>query len=215
MKVSKHIIIIFLLLIAISVSYFAPRAKYVGTNFISAMEVPLAFAEWQGTDVSKALNINTADTNFNFINDAIAYNYVNRNGKNLLFIILDAGNFHHPKVCFTGAGFDITELPDTEFQLVNRSLKTHTLFTTRDNESFLSFYWIVIDKNVAHEWLEQKFKQLYYSMFNKKKIGLMIRMDIPAKKEDISNASAMAKQFTYNLSRALKHDEAEYILGGK
>ncbi len=215
MKVSKHIIIIFLLLIAISVSYFAPRAKYVGTNFISAMEVPLAFAEWQGTDVSKALNINTADTNFNFINDAIAYNYVNRNGKNLLFIILDAGNFHHPKVCFTGAGFDITELPDTEFQLVNRSLKTHTLFTTRDNESFLSFYWIVIDKNVAHEWLEQKFKQLYYSMFNKKKIGLMIRMDIPAKKEDISNASAMAKQFTYNLSQALKRDEAEYILGGK
>ena len=198
---------------AIFASHYLPQAKYVGTNFIPGLEVPFTFAEWQGTDISKALNINTANADFNFINQALAHNYVNGRGQSLLFIILDAGNFHHPKVCFTGAGYNIKELPDSEFNLSGHSFKAHTLFIERGKDSFLSFYWIVINKKVAHDWIEQKYKQLVYSLFNKKKIGLMIRMDIPAKEENIKNASIMADRFINDLNRALKPKEADYILG--
>jgi hypothetical protein len=170
----------------------------MGTNFISELEVPYAFSEWQGRDVTKQLNINTADTNFNFINEAFANQYINSKGKNLLFIILDAGNFHHPKVCFTGAGYKIKELPDTEFHTPKRSFKA-----------------IVIDKKIAHEWIEQKFKQLYFSMINKKRIGLMVRLDIPAKEADIEDAMILAKQFVNDLSLTLQPEQAGYILGEK
>lgn len=213
MKINKHFIVVIILLMTILVTHSIPQAKYVGTNFISGMDVPLTIAAWQGTDVSKALNINTANADFNFIDQALAHNYVNRGGQSLLLIILDAGNFHHPKVCFTGAGYNIRELPDSEFQLSERSLKAHRLFIERGKDSFLSFYWIVIDKSVAHEWIEQKFKQLFYSLFNKKRIGLMIRMDIPAKEKDINNASIMAKEFVNDLRLSLKPEEADYILG--
>ena len=213
MKKNKFYIVIILLSLAILTSYYLPKAKYVGTNFISNLEVPSEFAGWRGRDVSEALGINPAESTFNFINKAFAYEYVNSAGKNLLFIILDAGNFHHPEVCFTGAGFKIKNLPDTEFQLPDRTFKAKTLFTEKENATFLSFYWIVIDKNIAEEWVEQKLKQLYFSLFDKKRVGLMVRIDIPAKEGDIKNASAMARQFINDLDKTIKPVPADYIFG--
>ncbi len=213
MKKHKNIIVIVLLLAVILLSYTVPRAKYLGTDFISKLDIPFTFNGWRGKDVSEALNINAADTNFNFINESLANQYVNSTGQDLIFIILDAGNFHHPKVCFTGAGYKIKELTDTEFNLSDRSFKAHTLFTQRGGESFLSFYWIVIDKNIAHEWIEQKFKQLYFSLFNKQRVGLMIRVDIPSKEENIEGSLILAKQFIHDLTLSLKPEQADFIFG--
>ena len=211
----KIFTVLILLSLAIFLSFAFPRTKYVGTNFISGLSLPLTFSEWQGQDVTKHLNINAADTTFNFISKAIANQYVNTRGESILFIVLDAGNFHHPKVCFTGAGYKIKELPDTEFQTRDLTFRAHTLFTQRGNESSLSFYWIVIDKKVAHEWIEQKFKQLYFSLLNKERVGLMVRMDIPAREEDIGNALTLGKLFIKGLSQSLKPEQADYIFGVK
>ena len=213
MQKYKNIIIIILLSLVIVASYTVPRAKYIGTNFISKLEIPFKFNGWHGRDVSEALNINAANINFNFINDAVAHQYTNSSGQSLIFIVLDAGNFHHPKVCFTGAGYKIKELVDTEFHIAGQSFKAHTLFTERGNESFLSFYWIVIDKQIAHQWIEQKLKQLYYSLFNKKRVGLMIRFDIPAKEDSIDDAMLIARQFVKDFSGKLSSDNADYIFG--
>lgn len=208
----KNIMVIIILLIVICASYAVPRAKYSGTNFTSELNIHSTF-EWRGTNVSESLNINTTDTNFNFINNALAYNYVNSAGRNLLFVILDAGNFHHPKVCFTGAGYKIKELRDTEFTFSGRIVKAHTLFTERRGESFLSFYWIVIDKKIAHDWIEQKIKQLYFSMFNKKRVGLMIRIDIPTREDTIEESNTLARQFITDVGGTFLPDQADYIFG--
>ncbi len=213
MQKNKNIIVIIILLLVILVSYTVPRAKYIGTNFISNLEVPFTFFDWKGKDVSETLNVSAANTNFNFINEALAYQYVNSYRQNLIFIILDAGNFHHPKVCFTGAGYKIKELTDTEFNFSGQTLKAHTLFTTRDNINSLSFYWIVIDRNVAHEWIEQKYKQLFHSLFNKKRVGLMVRIDIPTKEDNIEEAMVTAKKFVNDLSQSLQPGQASYIFG--
>jgi EpsI family protein len=210
----KTFTVLILLSLTMLLSFAFPRTKYVGTNFISELEIPYTFTEWQGQDVTKKLNINTANTNFNFINEAVANQYINSKGESLLFIILDAGNFHHPKVCFTGAGYKIKELDDTEFHTPDRSFKAHTLFTERGNESSLSFYWIVIDKKVAHAWIEQKFKQLYFSMLNKQRVGLMVRLDVPAKEDNIEEAMLLAKRFVSDLGQTLKPEQAGYIWGG-
>ncbi|MBI5665102.1 MAG: EpsI family protein [Nitrospirae bacterium] len=182
---------------------------------MSELNIPKEISGWSGRDVTKEVGLNLNEDKYDFVSGALAYQYVNREGKSLLFIILDAGNFHHPKVCFTGAGFKIKELPDTEFRLPNNTLKTHTLFTERGRDNNLSFYWIVIDKNVAHEWIEQKAKQLFFSLFGKKRVGLMVRVDIPAKEGDIDNATIMAEQFLSDIGRSLDPEQATYIFGIK
>ena len=213
MKKHKNIIVIAILLSVILLSYTIPRARYAGTDFITNLDIPFTFNDWQGKDVSDVLNIDAADTNFNFINEARAHSYVNSSGQNILFIILDAGNFHHPKVCFTGAGYKIKEMPDTEFDLPGRVFKAHTLFTERNSNTFLSFYWIVIDKNIAHKWIEQKLKQLYFSMLNKKRVGLMVRIDIPTKEANIEDSVNLAKRFVNNMALSLPPEQSDYIFG--
>jgi len=207
--------IVILLLISALISSFAfPKMRYEGTGFISKLSVPRMLTNWVGEDVSKELNVKPGEGVFNFISDVLAYQYINNQGEKLLFIILDAGNFHHPKVCFTSAGYKIKELEDKQFNVKGRTLKTHTLFTEKGKENFLSFYWIVIDKNVVHEWIEQKLKQLYFSLFNKKRVGLMVRIDIPTTKDNIKNAMTIAEDFITNMSLAFPQGNREYIFGG-
>lgn len=215
MKSKKTLMVIIMLILAILISYSLPKAKYTGTGFISELKIPKEISGWTGRDVTKEVGLNLNEDKYDFVSGALAYQYVNREGKSLLFIILDAGNFHHPKVCFTGAGFKIKELPDTGFHLPKHDLKTHTLFTQRGRDNNLSFYWIVIDKDVAHEWIEQKAKQLFFSVFGKKRVGLMVRVDIPAEEEHIENAKILAKEFISDLNQMLKPGQAEYIFGRK
>ncbi len=213
MKSKKFLVVIILFILTILISYSLPKAKYTGTGFISALNIPKSVSGWMGKDVTSDVGLNLNESKYDFVNAALAYQYVSKEGKNLLFIILDAGNFHHPKVCFTSAGFKIKELPDTEFHIPGRTLKTHTLLTERAQDNFLSFYWIVIDKDVAHEWIEQKYKQFLFSLFGKKRVGLMVRVDIPAREENIDDAMILAKQFIYDLSLAIQPEHIDYLFG--
>lgn len=213
-KSAKFWMVIIILLFCVILSYAVPRSKYVGTKFISGLNVPIEFQDWEGRDITSSLNINPEEMRFGFISEALGHEYVNTtSGEKLLFIILDAGNFHDPKNCFTSSGYEIKELGDTGFDLPGRNLKAHTLFTKRGNSSSLSFYWIVIDKNIAHEWIEQKIKQLFFSLLGKKRIGLMVRVDIPAKEYEIKDAMILAKKFIRDLSLAMHSEQAEYLFG--
>jgi len=121
----KTLTVIIILILAILISYSLPKAKIYGTGFISELKIPKEISGWSGKDVTQEVGLNLNEDKYSFVSGALAYQYVNKEGKTLLFIILDAGNFHHPKVCFTGAGFKIRELPDTEFNLPHHTLKTH------------------------------------------------------------------------------------------
>lgn len=209
----KLIIVFTLLILALIASYAMPRAQYVGTNFISTLKVPLKVADWTGKDVKEKLNLDF-DKDWNrFISEAMIHEYKNPKGQQLSLIMLDAGNFHHPNVCFTAAGFEIKELKSTEFDLPGRTVKAHTLFTTKEGVSNISFYWIIIDKKVIHSWIGQKYKQLFYSLFNRQRIGLMVRIDVPTEKKNIKEAVVMANQFLNSLSAKISKEKIEYIFG--
>lgn len=198
---------------ALVLSFTFSKTKYKGTGFISKIKIPVALADWRGEDLSKEFNINPQNDVYNFISDVLSYQYVNKNGENLIFIILDAGNFHDPRVCFISAGYEIKEMDDTELYIGGNVLRAHTLFTERRGGNFISFYWIIIDKNIAHEWIEQKLKQLYFSLFNKKRVGLMVRIDIPTEEYNIIDAKKIAEEFLSHLSLSLTKEDAAYIMG--
>ncbi len=213
MRPFKFWIIIILLSTAIVLSFTYKRPKYKGTGFISRLEIPSAFDGWRGKDITADLQLDLEASKFGFLSDIMTYQYVNGSGQSLLLIILDAGNFHHPNVCYTSAGFRIKELDDTEFNIAGRTVTARTLYTERGTESYLSFYWIVIDKKIVNKWIEQKLKQLYFTLFNKKRIGLMVRIDIPARESEIPDALILARQFVNDFSTALAPEPEDYLFG--
>lgn len=197
---------------AIILSYGLPRVKYKSPDMVSNLEVPYRTGNWFGKDSSGALNLN--DLRYNFISRVFARTYANRYGENLLFLILDAGNFHNPKVCFGSSGYQIKDLPDLGIQLDNgRKLKAKVIYAGKpDGEGFLLVYWISINKNVV-DWTQQKLLQLWYSLFNKDKVGLMVRLDIPAKENNLKEPLKLALEFFNEIAPHIPPEQADYIFG--
>ena len=69
-----------------------------------------------------------------------------------------------------------------------------------------------MDKDIV-SWTGQKIKELYYTLINKNKIRLMIRLDVPCKEEDIGDAAIAAKKFVEELIQSTPTVQAEYIFG--
>lgn len=213
MRKHKYLIIIVLFLLTLIIIHAIPKPRYIGTGFISKLDLPASINNWNGKDITDSLDLDF-DKNWNkFISEALIYEYINDAGDRLNFIILDAGNFHHPNVCFTAAGFEIEELADTEFNIADRHIKAHTLFTTKANKEGISFYWIIIDKKIVESWVRQKMKQLYFSLFNRQRVGLMVRIDVPAKQRNIQEAILIAEEFLSKLFNVLPPEQSQFVFG--
>ncbi len=209
----KYLTVIIILLSCIITAYAMPRAQYKGTGFISGIDIPYKMNNWTGRDITDQLNLDF-DKNWNkFISEAKIIEYISKSGQKATMIILDAGNFHHPNVCFTASGYTIKELKDQELNVSGRKIKAHTLFTEKGKIKNISIYWIIIDKNIVHEWIEQKIKQLYFSLFNRERVGLMVRFDIPTDENNIQGSIDIAQQFISELSQAIQPKYADYICG--
>lgn len=217
MKTRLYITIL-LLLAAILICFALPKPKYESPDIISTLDIPTTLRDWRSKDMARELNLE-GDDRYKFISNVFARLYGNRYGENLLFLVLDAGNFHHPKVCFGSSGFKMRDLDDTEFSIGNRTFKAKTLLARKGpgglpagQAGFVVIYWMVINKQRVG-WTEQKFQQLWYQLFNKEKIGVMGRLDIPIEDDNTQLAINLAQKFIRDLSRAVPPDDAEHMFG--
>ena len=209
---SKYWLIIATLLFSIVYCFGFPKAKYVSQNILSQLNIPQEIGTWHGKDIEQEWNMELEDERYNFIGKSFNREYTNTNDDKLFLMVLDAGNFHNPRVCAYSAGFKVRELNDLEFHIQNHLLRAHVLYTSKDKEGFLIIYWICIDKFIV-DWTEQKIKQLWFSLVNKKRVGLMIRFDIPTREDNLDNALKLAKEFISDLSNYLPTNDADYIFG--
>ncbi len=210
MKNYKHLIILILLILAAATSFLLPKTKYHSPDILSQLKIPPSFHYWASKDISNTFN--PADLRYNFISRIFAREYVNKYRQRLVFLILDAGNFHNPKVCFGSSGFKITDLPSQEIKIKNRVLKTHAAFYEKPGESYVIVYWICINKKTV-DWVQQKLLQLKYSLLEKEKVGLMVRLDIPATSQTIDSALKLAREFLTQIEPEIPQDQAEYVFG--
>ena len=197
--------------------YFVPRAKYAGKAITAEIldDIPMDAGSWRGKDLADIGDKPEGEV-YNFLSRVFARHYVDSSDtdKSVLLIVLDAGNFHYPKVCFCGAGFTSEELPQRELELKHGKVKTHLMLSKKKDKELLSVYWICIDKKVVPTWAGQKLKQLYYSLFNKKRVGLMVRVDMPLT-GDIDNSVEIAKSFLNDLYQASPPECRGYVFGQK
>jgi EpsI family protein len=206
----KPLIIVFLLIIAIVLAYGSPRPKYQSTNILKTITLPGKLGFWSGEDVKQQVNF--GQKQYFFIDDIKTKKYVNAQGMTVYFTVLDAGNFHHPRVCFSGAGYTALDLPDTDFETPNGNFQAPTLFFKKKGEDTLVIYWLCINKQRV-DWAGQKLKEFWFSLWGKKRTGFTIRLDIPITEENIKPAIISARNLVKTLSRAMPKDQAEYIFG--
>lgn len=207
----RQYILIFLLLVTILVSFGLQKPKYVSPNILGKLDIPYSLIDWRSEDVSNAIK-QQGDDRYNFISDIFARVYGTRAGKSLLFIILDAGNFHHPKVCFGSSGYKIEELEDTEFDIPLGTFKAKTILALKGDVGFVLVYWMVINGKEVN-WTEQKIKQFWFSLLNKQKEGLMMRLDIPVTDGNPKDAISFGQSFIADISSEMSDEDQEYIFG--
>lgn len=206
----KQIITITILICAITVSFGLPKVKYKSPQILPKLTIPYKMSGWLGKNIAN--EINPDDKRYNFIGEVFARVYFNKYGEKLLFLILDAGNFHNPKVCFGSSGFALKELPNLRLKVLGRDFNARVLYAQKGHEGQLLIYWICIDKKLV-DWTEQKIKQLWYSMFNKERVGLMVRLDIPAHEETLDSSLKLAREFISDISSKIPSEQADYIFG--
>ncbi|VAX35656.1 hypothetical protein MNBD_UNCLBAC01-1741 [hydrothermal vent metagenome] len=212
MKNIRPILSTLILIATILICFLSPKQKYDSFNITSKLNIPHKLKDWRSANMSQQLNLEEKDDRYNFISSVFARLYGTRYQEKILFLILDAGNFHHPKVCFNSSGFTITELPDTELKTPNGIFKAKSILTLKNGEGFIVTYWIVINKKHVN-WTEQKFKQLWFSLLNKKKVGLMMRIDIPTNEDNIEHAIKLSQKFIREMSVELSKKSVGYIFG--
>ncbi|MBM2832975.1 MAG: hypothetical protein HW406_136 [Candidatus Brocadiaceae bacterium] len=208
-KIKLYVVII--LLICANVYCFAFfKPKYTGVDFFTQLAIPNTLKDWQGRDAEQQWNMK--EDTYNFISQVFDREYINKNKENIFLLILNAGNFHNPKVCSRSVGFKIKELGKLEFKVSNRTFQASSLFVERDNDGCLIIYWICMNKNIVN-WTGQKIKEFYYTLTNKDRTSLMVRLDVPCKVADIGNAVVVAKKFVEDMIQTIPPIQAQYIFG--
>jgi len=209
-KRSKYLILIAILGLAGLWCYTMPKIQYKSPDILEKLAIPTETQFWRSRDIAGELNLN--DTRYNFVNRIFARQYASDLGESLVFLILDAGNFHHPQVCFGGAGYKVEPQDDIVIDTPTHPLKAKALYMEKDRHSVLIVYWITINKmNV--DWNQQKVKEFFYSLFNKEKVGLMGRLEVPASRESLPQAVETAKSFLKDFGRKMPADDASYLFG--
>ena len=202
---------IILLLTTIAIAFCLPKPRYQSPDIISQLDIPTAMRGWRSRDIAKEVNLQQ-DDRYAFVSEVFARQYATEFGETLLFLVLDAGNFHHPKICFGSSGYKIRELEDTELSINGNSFKAKTLVAQKGSGGFVVIYWMAINKNQV-DWTEQKFQQLWHQFFNKKKIGVMGRLDVPIQGDNAKLAVTLAQKFIRDISHIVPEDDAEYMFG--
>ncbi len=210
MRKLHYLLPVIILGAALAASYALPKPKYHSLNILSQLNIPTDIGPWKGTDVSGKLDL--GDERYRFISGIFSHTYERSDGPNLMLLVLDAGNFHNPKVCFGSSGYTIKELPDTEISIGPRTFKAVTLLMSKGQENTVLLYWLCLDKQIS-SWTGQKVKEFWTSLVGKKKAGLMVRLDIPASPQAPEQSVKMAKQFLADLYTSLDASQAGYIFG--
>jgi hypothetical protein len=189
-----------------------PKPTYESPDIFELIDIPESMPEWTSKDVSDQLDVK--DERYRFISEVFARQYYNSlGGERLLFLMLDAGNFHNPKVCFGASGYGVEDVPDISFTTAaGKTFHGYGVYAGRDTGGTLILYWITIDKKQVN-WTEQKLKQFWASLLNKQKIGLMVRVDIPTTPNKIKESIRLAQRFVRTLSHELSPQDHEFIFG--
>ncbi|MBN2143851.1 MAG: exosortase-associated EpsI family protein [Candidatus Aureabacteria bacterium] len=213
MKQPKHWLVVLLLSIALSYAFLRTPPPKQDSEFISGLQIPLNIKTWHGQNISLS-SLNLEDQRYQFINGYFSAAFFDENTqRELTFSVIDSDHFHHPKVCYKGAGYDLREL-NWELEVKNHPLPVNTLFAWDKETGILTVYWICFNKKVV-KLGRQITSRLFASLLNIKNTSLMVRVDMPAAEDNMNESRILIQQFLEGLYEKISSNNREYLFGEK
>lgn len=210
MKIPRRpLIAIALLITTIVLCYALPKPKYEGIGLLKTIELPDINEHWIGEDVKQDLHL--TEGGLSYISGLKTKQYLSKS--DIIYVtLIDAGNFHHPKACFSGAGYVPEDLDDAIFTVGNMTFKAKAIFFKKEGDDILVIYWMCVNKERV-DWNQQKLKSFLVSLFGKKEAGFIVRLDIPTTETNIPASKTAAQDLVQSLYKNMPKHEAEYIFG--
>ncbi len=197
-----------ILIFSIALTMLLPKPEM--KSFAISDKIPSLVPGWQSQDISQDLKEKNGAGNL--VGEIFARVYYDRSGRSLVFMVLDAGNFHNPKVCYGGAGYDSQELGDTVFTIDGQPVKAQTVLLRNGDSSRLLMYWLCVNKRIVG-WGEQKVLELFNSVFNQNKTRFMVRFEIPTEEDNIEESIELVESFVQDVYSNVPQQYAEYVFG--
>ena len=206
----KPLFVLLLATITIILAYGSPRIKYQGTGILENITLPAAAGDWNGEDVRQEMNL--GQDRYFYIHGVKTKKYTNAKGDVVYFTVMEAGNFHHPRTCFSSSGYEGADMADTALETSGGNFQVSTLFFKKKGEELIVMYWICLNKERV-DWTRQKIKEFWYSLVGGGKAGLCMRLDIPASQDNFRPALSAAQNFIKTISASIPSETAQYLFG--
>lgn len=207
----KPIIVMAVLTAAIIASFCFPKNRYQSMDIISYLELPLTIKNWSGKVIQN--NDEELKSKFTFINKSKQFIFSKKNGEKVYFSLLNAGNFHNPRTCYTAIGYKTRFIGTHVIKLAGKNtIKVKSYLMSRQTDNYLTIYWMCIDRKKV-DWLGLKINELICSLSGRKSINLLTRIDVPTDPNRTEKALTTAENFIFDLSETLDKTKTAYIFG--
>jgi len=221
---AKSLIFIAIIFITIFVSFFSPKIKYQSFDIIRFLNIPLTIGSWFGEEMPSD---EEEMKKWDFINKSKqyyfwkeyesepfnSYHFSNEEGAEIYFSLLNAGNFHNPKSCYTSIGYKARlEGTYTVKLSKNTALQFDSFLMLKKDNDLLTTYWMCVDGKKVN-WLELKLNELICSLTNRKSINMLTRIDVPTNPGNTDDALNLTKEFLHDLYKTLDKKKKSYIFG--
>ncbi|MBL8012725.1 MAG: exosortase-associated EpsI family protein, partial [Candidatus Omnitrophica bacterium] len=135
----RKFLMLLLVGLAMAAAFLPKKTRYEGLNVLSEIRIPSEMPGWTSVDISDQIDVN--QDVYNFISDVFARIYQNPYGEQVLLLVLDAGNFHNPKVCYTSSGYSVKEKESVTLSVDQTKIKANMLDIHRPDRAIFLFYW--------------------------------------------------------------------------
>lgn len=211
----KFFIILFLLFSTIAWANFKGiEKKQSSGSRIGLEKIPAQIGDWK--------MVNDQDnrqklSEWEFMNEMILRAYARPDGKIVRLAVVygadqrQAFAVHLPEGCYRAAGFEVENIGDSD--VIGNGVALKRLIARGQGMTEPISYWVMLDGLVVTNHLERKFKQLYYTIFEKPAYGALIRVTSPSMEENTGENYEAQADFIRQMSKALPTDLKKTLFG--
>jgi EpsI family protein len=149
-------------------------------------------------------------------NQTLSRTYINNNGDRVMLSIAYGGDqsdsmqVHRPEVCYTGNGFQMTDIEIVDFDTGYGIIPVKRIFALMGERREPITYWITIGDTVEVNTLKWKLQQLKYGLTGKVPDGMLFRVSSFGEKV---TAYPLQKVFIKDLLKSISSESRQRLIG--
>jgi len=149
-------------------------------------------------------------------NQTLSRTYINANGDRVMLSIAYGGDqsdsmqVHRPEVCYTGNGFQMTDIEIVDLDTGYGIIPVKRIFAQMGNRHEPITYWITIGDAVAVNTFKWKLQQLKYGLTGRVPDGMLFRVSSLGEQ---GGAYPLQKDFIKVLLKSVSFESRKRIIG--